>query len=279
MMAFLRKLARAVVRDGIDDLGAMMAFYAILAAFPVVFFVVTVAALVLPAQTIADAAGLALAPAPSTTRELFVSHIDAVVSHARPGFALGTVGFGVWGASRCACGVMLALNKLLGKVETRSWLRRQATAIALTLGVAVLLVIALGLLVAGPSIGQIVANRFGLGSAFAIGWDVGRWLFAGLLVMVVWALAYRFLPDTDAPFRVFTPGGVVSAGLWLGVSRLFKLYFDHFDSFAPIYGALGTAVIVLTWLWLSGMSLLLGAEINEALAMGHRERAAHRVSR
>jgi membrane protein len=273
MMAFLRKLGHAAARDALDDVGAMMAFYAILAVFPMVFFVVTLAALVLPAHTIAEGAGLALDGAPITTRDLFASQIDAVTSHARPGFAFGTVVFAVWGASRGASGLMLSLNKLFGRVETRSWLRRQAIAIALTLGVAVLLVIALGLLVAGPLIGRVVGNRLGLGSAFAIGWAVGRWMFAWLLVMVVWALAYRFLPDTDAPFRIFTPGAVVSVGLWLAISRLFGLYFDHLGSYTPIYGALGSAVISLMWLWLSSMSLLFGAEINEVLAGVHSDQS------
>jgi len=273
MMAFLRKLGHAVARDAIDDVGAMMAFYAILAVFPMVFFVVTVAALVLPAHTLAEAARLALDAVPNTTRDLFASQIDAAISHARPGFALGTVIFAVWGASRGASGLMLSLNELFGRVEARSWLHRQAIAIALTLGVAVLLVIALGLLVAGPLIGRVVENRLGLGNTFAIGWAVGRWLLAGLLMMVVWALAYRFLPDTDARLRIFTPGTVVSVGLWLVISRLFGFYFDHLGSFTLIYGALGSAVIFLTWLWLSGMSLLFGAEINEVLAEIHSDQS------
>jgi membrane protein len=266
MGTMLRKLGHAVARDAIDDVGAMIAFYAILAVFPMLFFVVTLAALVLPAHTIAESAALALGGAPSTTRDLFASQIDAVISHARPGFAFGTMMFAVWGASRGASALMVALNRLFGKVETRSWLRRQAIAIALTLGVAVLLLIALGLLVAGPLLGRVIGDRLGLGSAFAIGWAVGRWMLAGLVVMVVWALAYRFLPDTDAPLRIFTPGAVVSVGLWLAMSRLIGLYYDHLGSFTFIYGALGSAVIFLTWLWLSGMSLLLGAEINEVRA-------------
>jgi membrane protein len=234
--------------------------------FPMVFFVVTLAGLALPAHTIAEAARLALETAPSTTQALFASQIDAVTSDAQPRFAFGTMLVAVWGASRGASGLMLALDRVFGRVETRPWLRRQAIAVALTLGVAVLLLIALGLLVAGPVIGRVVESRLGLGSAFAIGWTVGRWMLAGLLVMVVWALAYRFLPDTDAPFRIFTPGAVVSVGLWLAISRVFGLYFDHLGSSTLIYGALGSAVAVLTWLWLSGMCLLFGAEINAVLA-------------
>jgi membrane protein len=262
MIAFLRRLGHAVVRDAIDDVGAMMAYYAILAAFPMLFFVVTLAALVLPSHTIAEGARLALETVPSIARPLVAAQVDSV-THAHAGFAFGTVVFAVWGASRGASGLMLALNRLFGRVETRSWLQRQAIAIALTVGLAVLLVIALGLLVGGPILGRVVANRFGLGGVFDIAWTVGRWMAAGLLVMVVWALAYRFLPDTDAPFRIFTPGAVVSVGLWLGISRLFALYLDHVGSYTSIYGALGGVVIVLTWLWLSSMSLLFGAEINE----------------
>lgn len=269
MMTFLRRLGHAVTRDAIDDVGAMMAYYAILAVFPMLFFVVTLAALMLPAHTIAVAARLALEAAPTTTRSLVASQVDIVTGHARAEFAFGTVVFAVWGASRGASGLMLALNRLFGKVETRSWLHRQAIAIALTVGVAVLLVIALGLLVAGPILGRVVENQLGLGNAFEIGFTVGRWMAAGLLMLVVWALTYRFLPDTDAPLRIFTPGAVVSVGLWLAISRLFGLYLDRFGGFTSVYGTLGSAVIFLTWLWLSSMSLLLGAEINEVLA-GHR---------
>ena len=102
-----------------------------------------------------------------------------------------------------------------------------------------LVVIALGLLLAAPFLGSIAADRLGLGSAFDVAWTIGRWIGAGLLVMVVWALVYRFLPDTDAPFRIFTPGALVGVALWLGISRLFGIYLDHFASYASIYGALG----------------------------------------
>jgi membrane protein len=262
MTSFLRKLGHAVARDAIDDVGAMMAYYAILAAFPMLLFVVALAALLLPSHTLAEAARLALDTAPSSARSLVEAQVDTV-AHTHAGFALSTAVFGVWGASCGASGLTHALNRLFGKVETRSWLHRQAIAIALTAGLALLLVIALGLLVVGPIIGRVVADRFGLGGVFDVAWTVGRWMAAGLLVMVVWALAYRFLPDTDAPLRIFTPGAVVSVSLWLGISWLLGFYLDHFGGYTSIYGALGSAVIFLTWLWLSSMSLLFGAQINE----------------
>jgi membrane protein len=274
MKVFLRKLGHALTRDAIDDVGAMMAFYAILALFPMLLFVVTLAALVLPASVIGEGTRLALEAAPSNAKVLVQSMVDTVTAYARAGFALGTVVFALWGASRGVSGLMLALDRVFGRIERRSWLRRQAIAIAVTVALAVLMAIALGLLVFGPMLGDVIANRFGLGRVFEIGWTVGRWTVAALLVMVVWALAFRFLPDTDAPFRVFTPGALVGVVLWLGISWLFGVFLDHVASYRSIYGALGGGVILLTWLWLSSMALLFAAEINVVLAELRNE---HRV--
>lgn len=272
MLRFFRRLGQAVARDAIDDVGAMMAYYLILAVFPMLLFVVMLAMLVLPAQMIAEGARFALEAAPSGTRSVVTSQMDALAEHSEAGFAFGTVAFALWGASRGASGLMLALNRLFKRTETRSWLRRQAIAFTLTMGLAVLVVLALGLLVAGPLLGTIVADRMGLGSGFDVALTLGRWGGVGLLVMIVWALAYRFLPDTDVPFRIVTPGAVVGVTLWLGISWLFGLYLDYVANYASIYGALGSAVIFLTWLWLSALSLLFGAEINEVLAELRSER-------
>ena len=80
---------------------------------------------------------------------------------------------------------------------------------------------------------------------FDIAWGIGRWIGAGLLVMLVWAILYRFLPDTDAPFRVLTPGAVVGVVLWIGISLLFGLYLSYFNSYDATYGALGSAIVTL----------------------------------
>jgi membrane protein len=85
-------------------------------------------------------------------------------------------------------------------------------------------------------------------------------------VTVVWAVLYKFLPDTNAPFRVFTPGAVIGVLLWLGISFGFGIYLGHFNNYTTTYGALGGGIIFLTWLWLSSIALLFGAEINDVLA-------------
>ena len=152
------------------------------------------------------------------------------------------------------------------KVEdSRSWIRRQLTALAVTIGLALLLVIAFGLLVVGPIAGHWVTDRFGLGDDFDVVWSIARWIGAGVLVMVVWAVIYRFLPDTKMKLEVFSTGGVVGVVLWLAVSWGFGVYLDRFASYQSTYGTLGSGIAFLTWLWLSNIALLFGAEINDVL--------------
>lgn len=270
---FVKQLGRAALDDGITDVAAMMAYYTLLALFPMLVFVITMALLVIDPQVIYDGVNMATEAMPPSVQGPVEEQVTSFVNTASAGFAIGSAALALWGASRGAAALGTALNAIFNKRETRGWLRRQGTAIAVTLGVALLVVIALGLLVVGPIVGHYVADRFGLGGAFDVAWGVARWLGAGVLVMIVWAVAYKFLPNTDAPFRIFTPGAIVGVLIWLGISALFGLYLRHFNSYDATYGALGGAIIFITWLWLSNIALLFGAEINDVLADWRRHKS------
>jgi membrane protein len=259
---FVRELARACWNDRLGDVAAMMAYYAVMALFPMIVFVGSLALLVLPATTVQQGVAMASEAAPPAVRGMLAERVGTLIEANNAGFTIGAFAFALWGASRGAMGLSTALGAIYTKPETRSWLRRQLTAIGMTIAVAVLVVIALGLLVLGPVAGHLL----GLGGEFDVAWSIARWVGAGLLVMIVWAMSYKFLPDTDAPFRVFTPGAIVGVLVWLGTSALFGIYLAHFGRYEATYGALGTVIIFLLWLWLSNIALLVGAEINDVLA-------------
>jgi len=265
VMRFVRQLGHELAHDNITDNGAMMAYYAILSLFPMLVFIVALALLVLPEDTVLQGLAMATQAMPSATRALLTTQVNALLSSAHTGFAIGGASLALWGASRGASSLMGALNAMYNQHETRPWWRRQLIAIGVTLGVAGMSVSALGLLVVGPAAGHWLADRFGLGEAFDLAWNTGRWLGAGLLVLVVWAVVYKFLPNAKQPFRIFTPGGVVGVVLWLAISYGFGIYIGHINSYTTTYGALGGAIIFLTWLWLSSMALLFGAEINDVI--------------
>lgn len=263
---FFKKLGKELMDDGVTDIGAMMAYYAVLAIFPMLVFVLSVGLLVLDDDTVREGLAMATSAMPVNVRDMISARVEQLIEASGAGFAILGATLALWGASRGAVALMTALNQIFDKKETRSWVKRQLIAVGVTLGVAILIIAALALLVAGPYVGHMVADRFGLSGVFDVFWGIGRWLIAGLLVMTVWAVLYKFLANTDAPFRIFTPGAFVGVIAWLGISALFGLYLGHFNSYEATYGTLGGAIIFLTWLWLSNIAILLGAEINDVLA-------------
>ncbi len=270
LVTFFIKLFHATLNDQIDNIGAMLAYYAVLALFPMLVFVATLGLLVLPSNVLDQGLGMAMEAVPFSARQLIFERVQSLVHHANTGFAIVGMVIALWGASRGAIAMMLALNSLYQKKETRPWWKRQLIAIGVTVGVTLMVIAALALLVAGPA----AAHWLGLGEDFDLAWAIIRWVGAGLLVMIVWAVVYKFLPNTKAPFRIFTPGAFIGVLLWLGISYLFGLYLSHFASYEATYGALGGAVIFLTWLWLSNIAILFGAEINDVLADLRRDRSA-----
>ncbi len=263
---FVVAFVRSIADDNVTDVAAMMAYYAAFALFPMLVFIVTLTLLVLPIAVLHQGLAMVTPALPASIGQLMHAQIDRMSETASSGFAIGGAILALWSASRGAASLSGALNRMFQKKETRGWIRRQLIALAITLVVALLIVVALALLFAGPAVGHWVVDRWGEGSLFDRVWAYGRWIGAGVIVMFVWALIYKFLPDTDAPFRVFTPGAIVGVLIWLGVSWLFGLYVSYHDTYEATYGTLGGAILFLTWLWMSNLAILVGAEINDVLA-------------
>lgn len=271
---FMRRFTSEVKRDRIGDIAAMLTYYALFALFPMLIFVIIIALLVVPPDVLAQGTAIATRAMPSRGAQLIQQEIARMQQMAGGGLALGSALVALWGASRGSVSLGRALNGVYEREETRPWWKIQLTGIAVTVTVALLLVGALALLVAGPVVGHYFMDRFGLGQVFNVVWIVVRWVGAAILVMFIWSLLYKFLPDTRAPLRMFSPGALVGVILWIGISVLFAIYVQNFGNYDRVYGALGGIVIFLTWMWLSNMAMLAGAEINDVLGRDGRSAAA-----
>lgn len=268
--AFAGELKTQVKKDELGDVAAMLAYYGIFALFPMLMFVVTVALLVVPPSAIAEATAMATQTLPDQVGQMILRQISRMQASAGGGLAIGSALLALWGASRGSVSLGRALNRVYDLKESRPWWRVQLTGILVTLGVAILLIAALGLLVVGPAVGHWLVDRFGLGALFDAVWTVGRWLIAAFLVMVSWTLLYRFLADRRGPVRFFSLGAAIGVAGWIACSLLFALYVRNFGSYDQTYGALGAVIVFMTWLWLSNLALLAGAEIDDV-----RERLRH----
>ena len=130
---------------------------------------------------------------------------------------------------------------------------------------AVFILTAFALVVAGPELAHLVADRLGLASAVATAWTVAQWPLVFLLVAFGVALTYYFAPDADQDWAFITPGSAVATALWLAASLGFRVYVQNFGDYNATYGALGAAVLLLVWLYVSGLAVLVGAELNSEI--------------
>ncbi len=249
----------------IGDLAAMLTYYAIFALFPFALALVTLTLLVLPGDVLDQGFKMVAFALPGDTSKIALDQLHRLEQAAGSGFAIVGFALAVWGASRGAVALQTALNQIHEVKETRPWWKVQLIAITVTLLVSILAIVALALLLVGPAVGHFLMDRFGLGTAFDVAYSVGRWVGAALLVMLVWACLYFFLPAVKRRFRWVTPGAIVGVLLWLAASRGFIFYTDHFGSYDKTYGTLGGVIIFLTWLWISCMTLLIGGEIDDAI--------------
>src|SRR5438477_2436279 len=133
-------------------------------------------------------------------------------------------------------------------------------AIAATLVSSLLVVLAVGVLIAGGFAGQWVAARLGLERAFQISLGVMRWPVTAALMMLGSAAGFQALPDVRQKFRFMLPGAIVGTLLWLGATWAFTQYVRCFGSYDVTYGAIAGVAVLLTWLYISGFIFVIGGE-------------------
>jgi membrane protein len=175
---------------------------------------------------------------------------------------------GLYVVSNVMVTLMGALDNAYG-VRHRPWLRGRIVAFALAGGMSVLAIITTVALVGGADFIDGAAKFVGIDSDNAIVEFAKQSIFLfglGALVFLTLIL-YRFGPNTKVHrFTEILPGALVAVGAWLGTSRLFRLFVDNFGEYQNVYGFLATFVVYLWYLYMSGIVLLLGAELNGELA-------------
>jgi membrane protein len=149
----------------------------------------------------------------------------------------------------------------------RSFIAKRLRALPLLLAAAVLGGGASALIVFGQAIGEAIKGGlpFG-GSAFFVGWTVARWIVALVLVNLLLSVLYYVAPNRPRPqWRWISPGAIVGTLLWAAVSLAFSFYTTVSGSYSKTYGAFAGVAILIFWLYLTGLAILLGGEINAAV--------------
>lgn len=171
----------------------------------------------------------------------------------------------IWSSSSGMGAVITSLNKAFDAEESRPWWQERILAIFLTMGLTVFILGALLLVFFGDMLSGWVASRIGLGSAFRLLWDIVQWPVIMLLVLLAIELIYFFAPNIRSRWEMFTPGAIFALGCWLAISFGFRYFVTHFLNYNAIYGTLASVMVLMLWLYLTGVSILIGGVINSIL--------------
>ena len=258
--------------DEVTDRAAGLAYYFLFALFPALLFLTSLLGL-LPIPNLTQQLMAYLSQAlPGDAASIVEKTLNEIVSGARGGLlSIGALG-ALWASSNGLSSFMTALNVAYDVPETRSFLKRKALAVGLTVMFSAFVLMALILMVFGPKIGEMVASWVGLGTLFPIVWNIVSIPIVIFLVVFAVALVYWLAPAAEQHFRWVTPGSAVAVLLWLVMSLGLRYYVQNFGNYSATYGSIGGVILLMLWLYLSGIALLLGAEINSEIEHAAAER-------
>lgn len=260
-----RRTWAEAVEDDVLGLAAQLAYYFFLALFPAILFLLAVGSY-LPLSNLTDEVGRTLSPVVSPQVLTLIQEQMRRLGDAQDG---GLLTFGVaaalWSSSAALVSIIGALNRAYDIDEARPWWKVRLVAIVLTLGLALGVLVALSLVLVGPTVAERLGQATGWGAPFEWTWLILQWpLVMGLIATGI-GLVYYFGPDADQDWAWLSPGAIAATLLWLLVSLLLKVYVANFTDYEGSYGTVGGVIVVLLWFYVSGIAILIGAELNAEL--------------
>lgn len=257
-----RRTARDAVKDDVFGLAAQLAYYFFLALFPALLCLIALASL-FPLHELTDDMVRLLGPiAPAAAIAIIQDQMVKLASRDDSGlFSLGLLG-ALWSSSAAMGAIVNAMNRAYDIPDARPWWRVRLVAILLTLGLSFFILIALTLVLAGPQLADWCAQWMGFPVAFAWTWKILQWPLVVALVATGIGLIYYFAPDAEQDWVWITPGSVLATLLWLAGSLGFRLYVVHFSNYEGTYGAIAGVIVVMLWFYLTGLAIVIGAEMN-----------------
>jgi membrane protein len=263
---FGRRFVKEFQEDTVTDVAAQLSYYFLFSLFPLLVVLVTLVAYMPFAPGAVDAMLDRIRPlVPGDALNLVTGHLEGLVGETRPKLLTAGLLVALWTASRGVDALRKALNLAYDVPESRPLWKTQALAMVMTLVGTLLIPLSFAIFLMGGRVGEWVAAKLQLVDEFHLVWSWLRWPFTASLVMLVLALCYYLLPDVKQRFKYITPGSVLSTVLWLLSTWGFTQYVEHFGKYNVTYGSIGGVVVLLLWLYISGLVFILGGEINAIL--------------
>ena len=257
-----RTFNESFFKDDLLGMSAQLAYYFFLSLFPALLFLISLASFFPISNLMDDVVRSIGRVAPPDVLNFLLEQMRKISSQEHGGILTLAFLFTVWSSSGAMTSVISTINAAYDITESRPWWKTRLTAIALTFALALFILTSAALVIAGPELAGRAADWLGLGAAFEWTWKILQWPLVLALVVTAIALVYYFAPDAEQEFVLITPGAVLATILWLLASLGVRFYVANFGNYTETYGALAGVIILLLWFYVSGLCILIGAEMN-----------------
>jgi membrane protein len=262
---------KSILKDRLFGRAAELGFYFLFALFPTLFFASSILGLAArSADQFYDKLLNYLALViPTAALGTVLETFNETTAAATPGKLTFGLIAAIWSASVGISAIQDALNAVYKVQDTRSFLRARIYAIGLTVILTVVFTMILIAMLSGDFVAALANhstyNHFLTTTAAFFARLIG-WTIATALLALSFAVIYYWAPDLKARcWHWLTPGGAIGIIGWLLASLSLRLYLHYYDSYSVTYGSLGAVIILLSWFYITGLMLLIGAEVNSEI--------------
>ena len=275
----IRRIWNALIEDRIFGHAAELAFYFLFALFPTLLCASAVLGIAarsahLMYVELLDYLALVI---PAAALGTVVRTFNETASAASSGKATIGLIVAVWSASAGMSAIQDTLNAVYKIVDSRRFLWARLCAIGLTFLMTLMVSLGLGALLGADYASRIIERRVSdaaLRDAADAAMQGAGWMVAGFLLLLSFSVVYYWAPDVKARrWHWLTPGSVIGILGWILASLGLRLYLHYFNSYTLTYGSLGAVIILLMWFYITGLVILLGAEINSEIEAAAAEYA------
>ncbi|SNB48018.1 YihY/virulence factor BrkB family protein [Geobacter sp. DSM 9736] len=260
-----KRVVAKISEDSCTIYAGAIAYYLLFAMFPFFLFLTTLIGYLPFPGLLESILDLMKRVLPQEAFTLLQDNIKALFGNKKGG--LLSLGFllALWSSSSAITSIMDIMNRLYRVKEGRPFWKVRLFAIMLVTVLSLLFILAIVLLIFGPTIGALIARLAVLGETFRLAWNILIWPVILFMLVLALALTYYITPDVKQNWKWISPGAVIAIPIWLLASFAFSYYVNNFGSYNKTYGSIGAVIVLLLWLFITGFIMLVGAEINSVV--------------
>ena len=272
VFSILKRIIGSIGQDNLTLQASAVAYNFVFAVVPLLIFILSLAAAVSRSvnpdtdETVQNIVNWLIARLPNTTAQALEVPIRGALEQSSGGIISVGALLALVGARGAMGALITALNAAYRVQETRSFIRRQLLAVGLTFATGLGIILAIALFLVGGRIGTLVADAAGVGDRWATAWNIARFPLILVILVIAMAALYWAGPNTTIPFRWLSPGAVFAVVGFVVVTLFINVYFQYAGSYAKSYGVLGGVLAFIFYLYVMSLVILIGGELNAALA-------------